>query len=858
MSTPQTTHEIGTDVKGLIKLLAKNLYAEPDIFIREMIQNAHDAIERRRDIEGDDFSSGEIHIAVERADGKNTITFEDNGSGLTEQDIREYLSTIGRSGTDAFRQELVKKGRQAQAENLIGQFGIGLLSAFVVAREVVVETHSRQPNQPSWLWRCTGEKFYQLSQCDELPIGTRVTLYIDDQHLDVLNTSFIRKAVQRYADFLPVPIRLNQEGRINTMDAPWHRTYMNDKDRLAAYDRLVSDRFTDMALSIIPVDLQEPYSVHGVLYISNRQRSELSAPGRVDIYQSRMFITAEHPHLLPVWAKFVSGVIDTPALTPTAARDNVQQDAVFREIQGALGQVIINHLKEMSSKTPLRFQEIVDFHHYHIKGMALNNQEFFSQIAELLPFETNQGPMSLQEYLRRTEADEHGQKHILYFDEAGQATQFFMLANAKNVLVINASYTHEASFLEKYAKEFTHIKLEQLDFAGSEAIFQPLSLEDADPYRRLLHEFISHIPMRGSIAKIVRFSPVNLPAVVTLTEAQKSHRRLEALRTDPAMPSLFRELMGKVIEDRQAIPITIYLNADNPTIQALSQMNLRSEIAANAIGSVYNNAIMLSQHLITPDNAERLFQQSNQTIGLLLNQTQETEDLRKRVASLQLELNQVLKPKSDAKTPHVTCFAAFNFAGQEEVFAALCEVLQDRPYYWEVVRADSSVESPNRLENLATQLRQAHCFMVELAESNPSALLELGMILTLERPYLLLRRENETTGPILSRVAGILSEAYDLFDSPDTLRQTLDQIIQRHTAFQNLAKQSHPKFLSPQMIVKFSRDASLANAICKGHKIVEEFIKADPNAVAKQVQSRPYVIQGLQEDLRNHCGLSEA
>ena len=117
MSAPNHTHEIGTDVKGLIKLLAKNLYAEPNIFVREMIQNAHDAIERRQQLESN-APAGEIHIRISRREGKNTITFEDNGAGLTEEEIKEYLSTIGRSGTDAFRQELIKKGTSNRGEQL--------------------------------------------------------------------------------------------------------------------------------------------------------------------------------------------------------------------------------------------------------------------------------------------------------------------------------------------------------------------------------------------------------------------------------------------------------------------------------------------------------------------------------------------------------------------------------------------------------------------------------------------------------------------------------------------------------------------------------------------------------------------
>ena len=152
MSDTAHTHELKTDVAGLIRLLAKNLYAQSDVFLREMIQNANDSIMRRREIEQGQAAPGLIYVRVSREKDAARIVFEDNGAGLTEQEIHDYLSTIGRSGTDAFRKDLQEKGRYAEASNLIGQFGIGLLSTFVVAKHVVVESRSCRPNSIGWRW----------------------------------------------------------------------------------------------------------------------------------------------------------------------------------------------------------------------------------------------------------------------------------------------------------------------------------------------------------------------------------------------------------------------------------------------------------------------------------------------------------------------------------------------------------------------------------------------------------------------------------------------------------------------------------------------------------------------------------
>ena len=853
------TYEIKTDVAGLIRLLARNLYAQPDVFLREMIQNANDAIVRRESIEGSNAPAGQIQLRVTWGKGDNTIVFEDNGAGLTEQEIHDYLSTIGRSGTDIFRKELQEKGRYAESASLIGQFGIGLLSAFVVAKRVVVETRTCRSGNPGWRWECWGDKDYELTQDVSLTApGSRVTLFIDDQHRDVLDVGFVRQAVRKYADFIEVPILLNNEGRINTVDAPWHRTYASERDRIEEYAVFVNRRFPDMPLSVMPVDLAEPYPVKGVLYISNRQRGDLAAPGRVDIYQSRMFIVAQHPDMLPPWAKFVSGVIDSPALTPTAARDNIQQDATARAIRDALGRIIIDHLKKMANENLRRFQEIMEWHHYHIKGMALEADDFFREVADLLPFETNEGPLSLRQYVERAVQGSDGRRAILYFSERGQATQFFMLADAKKITVINASYVHEARFLEKYAREFPNVKLEQLDFTASELIFQSLTPDEADPYRELTSEFNVNMPAAGSQAKIVRFKPVHIPAVITLTEAQRLRRQLTDLKGNLVIPSEIRDLVGRVVDERQIIPVTIYLNADNPTIQALQKMSLRTEVAINAMIAIYNNALMLAQHLITPRNAELMFTQFNRVIDLLISETREADILRQKALQAELAARSERHAQTSTLTPHVSCFVAFDFQKRDAIFKALSEVLQDRPYYWQVVRADALVEKPDLLPNLNDKMRRAHCFVVELSDANPNVILELGMMLTLNRPVLLLRDKDAAAGGELwANLSGKLYETYDGFETPEALIQQLAETLHRQTSFQALIEKATPKFLSPVLLRGADVKASVVDSVCREYATVEEFVRASPDAVATRVHTRNYLISALQDHARDYCGIKK-
>ena len=272
---------------------------------------------------------GRIHILTDYRAG--TITFDDNGAGLTETEIHEYLATIGRSGTGAFRQELARRGRQAEV-SLIGQFGIGLLSAFVVAHRVEVETLSARPGNRSWVWISEGQHDYELRAGRRMEAGTTVTLHITDNFRDMLDPEELRKVIKKYADFIPFPIVLNSEDEpANVVDAPWHREFGDEQERLGEYWVFVNRRFPDVPLEVLPIDLQSPHSVSGVLYISDRAVPDINTAGLLDVYQSRMFLMSNNRDLLPAWAKFVRGVVDSPSFTPTASRDAIQFDATARE-----------------------------------------------------------------------------------------------------------------------------------------------------------------------------------------------------------------------------------------------------------------------------------------------------------------------------------------------------------------------------------------------------------------------------------------------------------------------------------------------------------------------------------------------
>jgi molecular chaperone HtpG len=849
--------EFQIDLQGLIKLLAKNLYAEADVFVREMLQNAHDSVKRRKELNTEVSQQGEIRVYVDRIAG--TITFTDNGAGMTEQEVREYLSTIGRSGTDAFRQELIRQGRNATDVTVIGQFGIGLLSAFIVADRVVVETRSWQADHPAWRWESNGEKTYNLQPGEKESAGSAVTLYVNDKYRDMLNLEDLRKAIRKYADFLPVGIYVNDdEAPANAVNAPWHKHYDNPKEELLELSIFVARRFPDNPLSTIPIHITHPHKVDGVLYISDNRIPDVNTTGLVDIYQSRMFVMEGNRDMLPAWAKFVRGIIDSSALTLTASRDAIQQDAVQKEIKAQLGEAVIQHLMALSKSDESKFQRLCDWHHYHLKGMALRDDTFFQSVSDLIPFETNQGPMNLKRYFE--EAKRLGQSEIdlLYFDERGSATQFYMLCEARGLLVVDASQVFEDAFLERYGRLHPEIKLRQLNIGESDFIFEPLQGDERDEFRLLEQEFSRGMPDRRSVAKVVRFKPESLPALTVLTAAAKSQEKLKQATENINLPDEVRTLVQDVIKGEQTIPVTLYLNVENATIQKLAKMAPSEDKVAACI-AIYNNALMLAQQVLTARNAEVMFVGFNRVIDRMIARTEESQHAQNQIFKLKNEiqdLKDAAKAQGTQQTEHVSCFFAMPFNDEYSIIEqAMKRVLEDKPYGWQVFLARDLHKERRIYDNVRAHIAQSHCYIAEISEQNPNVFLEIGKMSHYEDRPLVLLRSKDSPEEVPVDLRDLLYLEYQRVDDLEKLIEQIKDKLQLIPELQKL--RSGNKIYLSQTVLEKQADISSTTVkkIVDRFQTVEALCATDSEQISEELDIQVISVQSAQKAMKKYFGL---
>ena len=385
---------------GLLKVLAEHLYSTQRVGLRELLQNAHDSCVRRSIEQTETGYRPRIDLLIEPE--THLLRVADNGSGLTEEEIHQYLTVIGRGYTRELRERLAANDIETSRE-LIGQFGIGFLSAYLLASEVTVET--RSVNRPALRWHSVGDQEFELSDGSRAEPGTTVELKLKPSAYFLLREQILIETVREYADFLPTAIHVQGSSvPANLGTPPWEepdgemacRNYI--KRRFDEADPLwvlpLHDGIVDLGHDTITVPLR------GFLFVPAQSVVSIKEYGTVAVYIRRMSICDADKDLLPSWARFVRGVIDCPALQPTASREAVHQDDAFEAVRQVLAEQLGKGLRTLATGRPESWRQIVYGHTDLILGWASKDADFFRLVANSVPLRTSRGRIALPEYLK--------------------------------------------------------------------------------------------------------------------------------------------------------------------------------------------------------------------------------------------------------------------------------------------------------------------------------------------------------------------------------------------------------------------------------------------------------------------------
>lgn len=369
------THRFEADVRQILDLVTHSLYSDREIFLRELISNASDALDRARfeglkrgDLRPPSREPG-IHITVDK--GLATITIEDDGIGLTHEEAVQNLGTIAHSGTRKFAEALKDKGQGA--EGLVGRFGVGFYSSFMVADRVTVDSLSALPDAQPVRWVSDGGDGFRIEESDRTVRGTRVTLHLRLDANDFLDADRLREIVHKHSDFISWPITVDGQ-RANQEQAIWTRNpqEITDDEYNAFYKHITGDWQDPLVRLHVIADA--PLQFQAVLFIPKHRPWEMDRldfkPG-LRLYQKRVKVLDQAENLLPRFLRFVRGVVDAPEVELNVSRELLQQTPVLRAIRAQLTKRVLKKLRELSNKDRATYETFwQEFGHILKEGLA--------------------------------------------------------------------------------------------------------------------------------------------------------------------------------------------------------------------------------------------------------------------------------------------------------------------------------------------------------------------------------------------------------------------------------------------------------------------------------------------------------
>jgi molecular chaperone HtpG len=548
MSTEKGTISIHTE--NIFPVIKKFLYSDNEIFLRELVSNAVDAsqkIKRLSSLGQFNGEVGDLLVDVSFDETAKTITISDNGIGMTADEIKKYINQIAFSGATEF----MEKFKEANdANEIIGRFGLGFYSAFMVADKVEINSLSYQDGVESAHWVCDGSTSYEISAGTRATRGTDVILHINDDSTEFLNKARLQEILDKYAKFLPVTVRFgtkassepdgeDEEGKpkyksvevdniINNTNPAWTKapSELKDEDYLAFYRELYPNTFEE-PLFWIHLNVDYPFNLTGILYFPKIKNELEIQRNKIKLYSRQVFITDEVKDIVPEYLMLLHGVIDSPDIPLNVSRSFLQADGNVKKISNYITKKVADKLQEIFKTDRKGFEEKWNDIGLFIKYGMLSEEKFADKANEFCLVKNTDGENhTIKEYYEKVkdiQADKDGNIVYLYTSDTAQQDGFIANAKAKGyeVLVLDGPLdTHFTSYLEQKGGEKVQLKRVDSDVIDQliqkdEKIALTLSEEESKKASELFTKAISRTDMNVQVEAL---AADELPVAVTLDE----------------------------------------------------------------------------------------------------------------------------------------------------------------------------------------------------------------------------------------------------------------------------------------------------------------------------------------------------
>ena len=603
---------------NIFPIIKKWLYSDKDIFIRELISNGCDAISKYKRLvslgEAKEDADNKYSVTVSINKSEKTLKFIDNGIGMTEEEVKKYINQVAFSGAEDFINKY--KDQINDEKDIIGHFGLGFYSAFMVAKRVQIDTLSYIEGAEAVTWVCEGGTEYEISPSLERKTrGTTITLFVDEDSTDFLEVYKVQEIIEKYCSFLPIEIYLEDENSenkeeekkpLNDTNPLWMKAPKDCTDEVykAFYKKVFRD-FND-PLFWIHLNVDYPFNLKGILYFPKLKHELEATEGQVKLYNNQVFVADNIKEVIPDFLLLLKGTIDCPDLPLNVSRSFLQKDKDVMKISKHIVKKVADKLVGLSKNEKESFNNFWKDIQIFIKYGCLRDESFYEKIKDIVIFRRLNGEyITLKEYLENNK-EKHENKVFYVTDEKQQSQYIKMFKDADlDALVLDCSLdNHFISFLE--AKE-PGVTFARIDSDISD-ILKEENNEDTSDFNKKIEDTFKELNIKDiKEVKVQGLKNTETPAIILVSEESRRMLEMSKMFGGMDMPNMFNEEK------------TLVLNSNNPIIKKIaSSNNDDNKEKLQLISNYIVDIALLSNKELNAEEMNSFIDRSNKLLSMVI------------------------------------------------------------------------------------------------------------------------------------------------------------------------------------------------------------------------------------------------
>ncbi len=560
MAAVKEKGNISIHTENIFPIIKKFLYSDHEIFLRELVSNAVDATQKLKKLASiGEFTGelGDLTIEVKFDKKQKTITVSDKGIGMTADEIKKYINQIAFSGATEFVEKFKDKG---DAKDIIGRFGLGFYSAFMVADKVEIISRSYQAGETEAAhWECDGSTEFELDETTKLDRGSDVILYINSDSEEFLDEFRIKGILEKYCKFLPVEIKFGTkeesvEDGVDKDDKPQYKTItkdriinnpsplwtkspkeLKDEDYLKFYKELYP--FSEDPLFWIHLNVDYPFNLTGILYFPKVKNDFEIQKNKIQLYSRQVFITDEVKDVVPDFLMMLHGILDSPDIPLNVSRSYLQSDANVKKISQHITKKVADKLADLFKKDRKDFEKKWDDINIFVKYGVISDEKFYDRAKEFsLLKNVDDQYFTFEEYhekVKVNQTDKNGQVIYLYASNKGKQDSFIQAARSKGYDVLIMDGVLDSHFINTLEQKLEKIHIKRVDSDTTDKLIESdqksesvLGTEEQEQMKSLFEKAINNKNMTLAVEAM---SPDELPVVITMSEFMRRMKDMAKL-----------------------------------------------------------------------------------------------------------------------------------------------------------------------------------------------------------------------------------------------------------------------------------------------------------------------------------------